>query len=214
MDPPNSISFLKRVFNSLETPRIISLDLETLIEKKDDFLNDERIIAVSMSYGSAPIKTRVLVADDDSKLSELKILRNMDKFLGEYQPNVIIGYNHSGYDIPLIQSKLRKLSYSDQLWNFKYYSGTAVVTDMMYIIAEDLEAVEDYRIRKLRDVVVHPRYSGLELRRKKENVILDGMTVGQAIKHLWLSDRSRFMEYCEGDTEDVLRIFYHIFFNL
>jgi|YelNatPaOPRAMG01_1025707.scaffolds.fasta_scaffold02921_8 DNA polymerase elongation subunit (family B) len=214
MNSPDSIPFLRRVFHTLETPRIISLDLETLIEKNDDFLNDERIIAVSLSYGSTPVKTKVFVADDDSKSSELKILRDMDKFLGEYQPNVIIGYNHSGYDIPLIQSKLRKLSYSDQLWNFKYYAGTAIVTDMMYIIAEDLEAVEDYRIRKLRDVVVHPRYSGLELRRKKDHVILEGMTVGQAIKHLWLQDRAKFLEYCEGDTEDVLKIFYHIFFNL
>ncbi|OWP55274.1 MAG: hypothetical protein B2I17_09730 [Thermoplasmatales archaeon B_DKE] len=214
MKRPDSIEFLMPVFRSLREPRILSIDLETLIESKEDFLNNERIIAISMSYGIDPIRTKVLVADDDTVKSELKILRDMDRFLGELQPNVILGYNHSGYDIPLIQSKLRKLSFSDQLWNFKYYSGTAIVTDMMYVIAEDLEAVGDFKIRKLRDVVSNPRYATLKLRRKKENVIIEGMNVGQAIKHLWLNDRTSFLEYCEGDTEDVLKIFYHIFYNL
>lgn len=211
MEEQNSLRFLEHVFSSLNEPRILSIDLETLIDSPDDFLNGERIIAVSLSYGHFPFSTEVYIAKDDTEYSEKEILKRLDRFLGEYRPNVIIGYNHTGYDIPLIQSKTRTYPYADQLWNFKYYCGTAIVTDMMYVIAEDLESVEDFRIRKLRDVVSHPRYADLNLRRTKEIVNINGMNVGQAIRHLWKNERDKFLEYCQGDTEDVLSIFYHIF---
>ncbi|MEM0156030.1 MAG: 3'-5' exonuclease [Thermoplasmataceae archaeon] len=213
MDRPNSFRFLKPLFQSMKDPRVISIDLETLIDSQQDFLNDERIIAISLSYSVPSPRTEVFVAKDESEMSERDILNKMDNFLGSYQPNVIIGYNQTGYDIPLIQTKLRKLSYADQLWNFKYYSGTSIIIDMMYIIAEDLEAEGDFKLRKLRDVVSHPRYAHLNLNRKKDNVIIEGMNVGQAIRHLWKNDPVKFLEYCKGDTEDVLNIFYYLFYR-
>lgn len=213
MDEPNSLKFLRPLFQEFKGARVVAIDLETLIESPDDFLNNERIIAVSLSYSVPSANTEVYVARDESEKSEREILRKMDNFLGAYQPNVIIGYNHTGYDIPLIQTKLRRLSYADQLWNFKYYCGTSIITDMMYIIAEDLETDGDFKLRKLREVVSHQRYRALNLNRKKENVIIDGMNVGQAIRYLWKNDMGRFLEYCRGDTEDILSIFYYIFYG-
>lgn len=198
--------------SGVDLNKVLSLDLETLVDQKNGFLTGERIIAISLSRGYPKIETEVLIAGDDSKREEDRILRELDEILNAIDPGILIGYNHTGYDIPLLQLKMRNRPYSEQFWNLKYYLGTAYTMDMMYVIAHDLHALgEQFRIRKLRDAVNHEKYRDLPLMRAKELVIDPNMNVGEAIKRLWLNDRANFIKYCQGDTHDILKIFYSIF---
>ncbi|AKA49068.1 hypothetical protein IX51_08105 [uncultured archaeon] len=192
--------------------KVMAIDLETLVDRYNGFLTGERIIAISVSMGHPDIETRVMVAEEDSKSEEDRIIREFDSMLEERDPDVLIGYNHTGYDLPLLQLKMRNRPYSQQFWNLKYYLGTAYTMDMMYVIAHDLHTSgENFRIRKLRDAVNHEKYEKLPLMRAKDLVVNPNMNVGEAIKNLWLNDRKNFEAYCQGDTHDILRIFYSIF---
>lgn len=200
---------------NLDRERVMAIDLETLVASSRGFLTNERIIAASMSHfesSSGKIDTAVVVANSDSENDEKRLISEIDSRIREIDPEIIIGYNHTGYDIPLLQMKTRNFSYGERPRNLLYYLGTAWCLDMMYVIAEDLlKADGDYYIRKLDDVVLHERYSSLPLKRRKGLVRIDGMNKGEAVRKLWQEDRNSFIEYCEGDTHDILLIFKEIF---
>ena len=191
---------------------VLSIDLETLILKKEQFLTYEKIIAVSLSYMDGDMKTELYVAGDDSADSEFEILSKLDTFIRDFSPSVIIGYNQTGYDIPLLRMKMTKLPYGKQLWNLKHFLSVSYTLDMMQVIAEFLGKYDgDYRFRKLSEVVSHEAFADLPLDRKKHLVVREDMNIGEAIHEMWKSKSSEFLEYCRGDTRDVLSIFNYIF---
>ena len=187
--------------------RIVSIDLETLMPRGTKFLSGERIIAISVSWLENDIISKVFIADSDSDDSEYNILSLLNQKLGELSPDILIGYNHTGYDIPLIQMKIKGMSYTKRLRNIERVLGTAYCLDMMYVISDDLGKYDgDYYIRKLDDVVTHEKYNHLPLSRVKGLVHIDGMDKGEAIDYLWKNDRDKFVKYCIGDTKDLLLI--------
>ena len=189
--------------------KILAFDLETLV-KNDSFLANERIIAVSVT--TSDMKTRLMIADSDSEEEEYRILLQFNNMIADYKPEIIVGFNHAAYDIPLIYTKLVKLSYSKQLWDLKFFFATSFIVDMMYICAMDLFTwTGEYKIRGLKKLLEHERYSKLPLDNKKSIVEIDGMNKAQAIENLWKTDRDKFMQYCKGDTKDVLTLFNYIF---
>lgn len=200
--------FVKR--NGLRN--VVSIDLECLIRNQNDFLTDERIIAVSLSYINSDMETELFIARDDSVEEEDRILNQLDSFMANFQPGIIIGYNHAGYDLPLLRLKMRKRPYSRQLWNLKYYLSVAYCLDMMPVISDFLGKVDgDYKYRKLSEVVNHESFAHLDLDRKKSLVIRDNKNIGEVIEELWRSGSRDFLDYCRGDTRDVLSIFTDIF---
>ena len=175
-------------------------------------LSNERIIVVSLSYFAPEMKTELYIARDDSQAEEDRILSLLDTFIGNFRPAIIIGYNHTGYDLPLIRMKLKNRSYGKQLWNLKYFLSVSYCLDMMQVIADHLAAFDgDYKFRKLSEVVVHESFGHLNLDRKKYLVIKDGKNIGETIEEMWRSGSSDFEDYCRGDTRDVLSIFQEIF---
>ncbi|GEM_PF-1667145 len=205
----------ERISNYLSSnpdARVCALDLETLVADSGGFLKGERIISISMALDDGPITTSFFSARDDSAAEEMRILREFDLRLAEIAPDIIIGYNHTGYDIPLIKSKLRELSYSDRLRNVEYFFGVSWTVDMKYVIAEDLYDFEgNYRIRKLDDVLRHERYGHLNLMRAKELVTSGDIDKGSMIKQLWKEEPEIFERYSIGDSYDLIVIFSHIF---
>lgn len=200
--------FLRR--NGLKN--VLSIDLETLISNVNDFLTGERIIAVSLSYFDPELKTELFVANDDSEEEEDRILSQLDSFVASFRPGIIIGYNHSGYDIPLLRLKMRKRSFSRQLWNLKYYLSVSYCLDMMPVISDFLGKIDgDYKYRKLSEVVRNEAFNHLEMDRKKDLVLRDDKNIGEVIEELWRSRSKDFYEYCRGDTRDILTIFKDIF---
>ncbi|MCL5988978.1 MAG: hypothetical protein M1166_01445 [Candidatus Thermoplasmatota archaeon] len=191
---------------------VISLDLETIIRKQRDFLTNEPIIAVSVSYFKDSINTELFVAKNESIEEEENILIKSGNLISSLEPAIIIGYNHTGYDIPLLQMKLKSHSIFSQLYKFKYYLATSYIVDMMYVVADYLYSYDgDYRLRKLSEVVMHEAFSDLNLDRKKNLVIKEGRGVGEVIEDLWKSGSDDFIDYIRGDTRDILEIFFRLF---
>jgi DNA polymerase elongation subunit (family B) len=196
------------ILSARRDARIASVDLETLMPPGTKFLSGERIIAISISWIDRELRSKVYIAEGDSEDSEYSILSLLNEKLGEISPDIIIGYNHTGYDIPLIQMKIKRMSYSQRLRNIERVLGTAYCLDMMYVISDDLGKYDgDYYIRRLDDVVTHEKYEHLPLSRAKNLVHIDGMSKADAINYLWKNDRDRFVKYCIGDTRDLILIF-------
>lgn len=193
--------------------RVLSIDLETLIRTQDDFLTDERIIAISLSYfEDGKMSTELFIAESDSAEEEDRILDQLDMFVVAFRPTIIIGYNHTGYDLPLLRLKMRKRPYARQLWNLKYFLSVSYCLDMMPVISDFLGKVDgDYKYRKLSDVVIHESFAQVALDRKKDLVVREDKNKGEVIEELWRSKSEDFIDYCRGDTRDVLSIFAYIF---
>lgn len=209
-------SLIQKALEDFGNECVISIDLETIIHTSKDFLTGERIIAVSLSYMiGSQVETEIFIARDDTDKEEDRILLEFDRRISELKPSVIIGYNHVGYDLPLLRMKMIRRGYSRQLWNIKRYTSISYCPDMMYIIADDLFALEgDYRLRKLSDVVIHPGYSELDLQRNKFLSVRRGQPVNEAIEEMWKNEPENFILYCSGDTADLISIFFYIFKGL
>ena len=203
----SQLNFIKNTIGNCN--RILAFDLETLV-KNNSFLANERIIAISVT--TSDMQTRLMIAETDSEDEEYRILLDFNKLIADYRPEIIIGFNHAAYDIPLIYTKLVKLPYAKQLWDLKFFFATSFIADMMYICAMDLFSwTGEYKIRGLKKILEHERYSKLPLDNKKGVVEIDGMNKAEAIESLWKTDRNKFMEYCKGDTRDVLILYNYIF---
>ncbi len=190
---------------------ICSIDLETLVTDSGGFLSGESIIAASMSVLREPIEDFVFISEADTKAEEMRVLRELDEKFAEFSPDIVIGYNHTGYDIPLIISKIRDLDFADRNRNLEYHFGTAWCLDMKYLVAEDLYSHDGhYRIKKLDEVLVHEKYAGLDSMKAKDVVHIEGMDKGQAIKHLWLNEKDEFRRYSLGDAHDLIVLFREI----
>ncbi|MCL5989344.1 MAG: hypothetical protein M1166_03310 [Candidatus Thermoplasmatota archaeon] len=175
-------------------------------------MTNEPIIAVSVSYFKDSINTELFVAKNESIEEEENILIKSGNLISSLEPAIIIGYNHTGYDIPLLQMKLKSHSIFSQLYKFKYYLATSYIVDMMYVVADYLYSYDgDYRLRKLSEVVMHEAFSDLRLDRKKDLVIKEGRGVGEVIEDLWRSGSNDFVDYIRGDTRDILEIFFRLF---
>jgi len=189
--------------------RVVCIDLETKV-LDGQFVTGERILAISLSYMHGDnIESRVIVlrADDDG--SELELLREFDKFLLEIRPLVLIGFNLTGYDIPLLNMKLRKYS-DNKFWGITDAVGRCYVLDMKHPIRFELAKFSGSpKFVSLRDVVNHPRFASLPLMRSKN--VLTSANKGQEIFELWKKNNRTFKDYAEGDARDVLLIFLNIF---
>ena len=194
-------SAVNRILSDGRQPVIAALDIESLMPRGSVFLSGERIIAISYSVLSTRVHTNVYVSDEDSEASEYNLLSALDSKLKETDPDIIIGYNHTGYDIPLIQMKIKKLNYENRLRSIERSFGTAYCLDMMYVIADDLGKFDgDYHIRKLDTVVTHERYMNLPLQRAKYLTHIDGKIVGVVTS----KDILRiFKDYMDNITEVV-----------
>ena len=187
--------------------KIMALDLETWITK--GFLKNERIIAVSIATidGYTEIFTGDYGHDD-----QIELIGKLSVMMDEYKPEVIIGYNHTSYDIPLMNTNTVNMAFGDKFWPMKYYLGTSYVLDMMYVCALHGATLSgEYRIRSLKKVVSAPEYSHLNLLRSKDEIDIPGMSKGDAIVWAWKNARDSFLRYCRGDVQDLIELYRHIF---
>ena len=207
-------SSLRQLVKESDPSRFVSIDIETLVRGKDRFLTGEPLIAITVSSNYLNPETRIFVAVAETVSEEKRIMVALDDYLKKIDPVCIMGYNHISYDIPLLQMKLRRLEFPERLWNIGNYFGSTFLVDMMYVIARDLAVKNgEYRIRKLGEVVSRSEYSQLPLNRKKDLVQIEGKNVGEAIEFLWKNQTEKFLQYCRGDTEDLLHIFRQIFLD-
>ncbi|MHB1507554.1 MAG: 3'-5' exonuclease [Cuniculiplasma sp.] len=186
--------------------RVMAFDLET--EVRDGFLRNERIIAISVATLQGKVD---ILTGSYEKNDQLELLGNFSRIVEEYKPEIIIGYNHTSYDVSLINTNTVDMPFYEKLWGLKYYLGTSYLLDMMYVCALHGATINgEYRIRSLQKVVNAPEYKNLDLLRSKEEAEITGMNKGEAIMWLWKNSRESFERYCRGDVVDLLELYRYI----
>ncbi len=208
-------------------PRVVSIDLETKITRKEDFLSGERILAVGVARRlDSGVETRIFKLKEETDEAEIELLYETARFLQAVRPLVLIGYNISGYDFPLLCLKLkwhddllrRKASetsaggkpiFPREYWALKDALTRTYILDLMhplrFAIAEHDKATPKYK--SLEDVVNHSCYSALPLMRRKQ-LAFAGSSEGKGarIYEMWKSGNPDFERYLEGDVHDVLAL--------
>jgi len=194
--------------------RILSLDLETKVLSPENFLTGESLLAVSLAYqDGGKIHTRVLMAERDDAESERKMLSELDSFLRDLRPLVIVGYNNTGYDLPLLTLKVRRSPVP--FWAVKDMLSRSFPLDMMHVVKFEIASYDRSvpTVMSLEKVLRHPRFANLPLSNGKELINVEGVDKGQVIYDLWKNQRGIFEKYSESDAKDVLTIFNHLFID-
>lgn len=202
--------------------RAVSIDLETKIEKKEDFLSGERILAIGMARRTGSgVEVKTFTLKDESDDAELELLYEAARYLAPVRPLVLLGYNITGYDFPLLCLKLKwhddflrkktpegeKPVFPREYWALKDALTRAYILDMMhplrYALAEADGTTPKYK--SLADVVAHARFEKVALMRRKHLASGDSQeSKGQLIYRMWKERNPDLQKYLEGDVHDVL----------
>lgn len=192
-------------------PRIVALDLETKVLGQNQFLTNERILSAAIAWrDETGVEEKLYVLESDADASETQLLESLDSELRSRRPLMLIGYNITGYDIPLLTMKARSLP--KPLWGIKDTLERCFFVDLKHAARFEISRVsgDSPKLLRLEAVVTHPRFSSLQLRGTKK-MLADSLDVGPAVFKLWKEDRSRFAQYARGDAYDTLLIFEELF---
>lgn len=93
--------------------RVLHIDVEQWF---DEFFPtaDDPIIALGLGFGNS--ERIVLLAKDTSKEEEKRILKEFARKLEEFDPDLIVGYNHKRYDIPRIYHRMVLHGLNPHIW--------------------------------------------------------------------------------------------------
>lgn len=198
-----------------QSHRIVSLDLETKVLSISDFLTGETILSIAMARRvNGGVETRLFTLDDETPGSQQALFAAASQEIERIRPLIVLGYNITGYDIPLLRIKLRNSPIPH--WALIDMVERAFILDMKHPLKFELARSDGSspRVRTLEDVVNHPRFSQLELSRAKNMLNgLDKSQKGQKIYDMWKMNRKDFGKYATGDVVDVLLLFEEIFRN-
>jgi len=199
--------------DSLE--KVLAIDLETKVLRKEDILTGEPILSVSLAYfENGKVCKKVIVLEDEGLEGEGKLLDELEVFLSQKRPLVLLGYNLCGYDIPLMHLRLR--AHPERIyWGIQDTMDRSFLLDMKHPIRFELaKYAEDGkpRILPLSKVVSHEHWTSLPLMRTKD-IVCETRDKGCEIYRLWKDDRKKFVKYTEGDAHDVLIIFKELFLS-
>jgi len=222
------------VCNAGQWHRAVSVDLETKIMKKSDFLSGERLLGIGFARRTCDgVETRTLRLKDDSDEAEAELLNEAARWLYGVRPLLLLGYNIAGYDYPLLSLKIKwyddraraackegeKPMFPREYWALKDAMTRAFVLDMMHPLRYEIARHDSCtaKYRSLSFVVSHKRFAEMKLMRRKGLAEADAsagkdaevrkdaqMNKGLKIYEMWKSDDPAFESYLEGDVHDVL----------
>ena len=208
---------VEKVVASGNRDRIVSLDLETRV-MNGKFLSSELVLATSLSrrLNDGTIDSRVITLADESAESEGTLFRTLDQELRAVRPLVVVGFNVSSYDLPLLTTKLvdSRTRYGEIFWAVRDTCSRTLVIDLIDPVRFELAKVDGSspKFVSLEQVVEHPRFRNLPLSRTK---FLAGNgnagDKGARIYGMWRSRRPEFEQYTLGDSHDVLLIFEELY---
>lgn len=192
--------------------RVLSIDLETKVLEEDGFLSGETILCVSLAwFEDGKIKSRVIRLADESEQGEAKLIAEFDAFLLEARPLVLVGYNLGGYDIPLLNLKMKQHTHKI-FWGIRDAIQRCFQLDMMHVVRFELARYSNGKpkIPSLSSVVEHPRFKHLPLMRTK-SLVCHTQNKGIQIYEMWKNDCQNFEAYAKGDVHDVMLLFRELF---
>jgi DNA polymerase elongation subunit (family B) len=191
--------------------RVISLDLETKVLDAQQFLTGERILSAALaSRIDGEIEEHLYVLNNDDDDSEADLLARFDEYFRERRPLVLLGYNVTGYDLPLINMKLRNVP--RPLWGLRDCVERCYALDLKHVVRFEISrgTGEPPRILPMAVIESHSRFSHLPLLRTKQ-MLNDMEDKGVEIFRLWKEDRKKFELYAKGDAHDVLLLYEELF---
>ncbi|HII53440.1 hypothetical protein COT30_02545 [Candidatus Micrarchaeota archaeon CG08_land_8_20_14_0_20_49_17] len=203
--------------------RVVSLDLETKV-LEGEFLSNERILAAGIAYREGGIvKHGVAMLDEETDESEFLLLKKVGSFFTQVRPLVLLGYNISGYDYPLISTKLKqwgdhsakhgekrdgKPIFPQEYWALKDALTRSYILDLMHV-ARFAIAKQDNTTPKylsLEKVIDHPMFAEVPLMRKKHLAGEVKAEKGKKIYEMWKNNDQHLSEYLNADVHDTLLI--------
>lgn len=188
--------------------RIVAIDLETKILDVKGFLTGETVLCVSLArFVDGSIQNKVILLENENSESEAKLLAGLNEYLLEVRPLILVGYNLCGYDVPLLNLKLRQ--YPDPIcWGIEDTIDRSFHLDMKHPVRFELSRFSGgAKILPLSQVVEHPRFKHLPMMRTKKLVPQNADNKGLAIYNMWKNDKRGFRAYAKGDVNDVMLLF-------
>ncbi|MFA4982772.1 MAG: hypothetical protein WC588_01005 [Candidatus Micrarchaeia archaeon] len=172
------------VCNAGQWHRAVSVDLETKIMKRGDFLSGERLLGIGFARRiGEKVETRTLRLKDDSDGAEAELLNEAARWLFGVRPLLLLGYNIAGYDYPLLSLKIKwyderakaackegeKPIFPREYWALKDAMTRAFVLDMMHPLRFEIARHDSCtaKYRSLSFIVSHKRFEGAKLMRRK-----------------------------------------------
>ena len=204
---------VKWVAQGGQSHRVVSLDLETKVLSPTEFLTGETILSLAMARRvNSSIETRLFSLANETPDSQEVLFTAASQEIERIRPLVVLGYNITGYDIPLLRMKLRDSPVPH--WALIDITERAFILDMKHPLRFELARSDGSspKIRTLEEVVNHPRFHQLDLSRAKNMLNgLDKSQKGQKIYDMWRMKKNDFGEYATGDVVDVLLLYEEIF---
>jgi len=186
--------------------RVIFLDMETDV-RDENFLRNERILLISMarrvsgylSLNGVEVKSFVLESYSDS--GEFELLVKFDRELSKIRPLAVVGFGLRSYDIPLLAIKKERYNGHRNLWKIVDLVEQALHIDLCHILRYY------FQVKRFEEIYLHEDFSDLPLRRAKSMVSdLSRTEKGHHIYNLWVRDKEKLREYCEGEVFDMLLV--------
>ena len=206
-------AIIEWVVRTQNLERILALDLEAKVLEENGFLTNETILCVSLArFLNGKIQNKLILLKEEDSKSEAKLLAQLNDFLLETRPLVLVGFNLCGYDIPLLNLKLRE--YPNPIhWGIKDTIERSFHLDMKHPIRFELAKYSNDgpKMFSLGKAVEHPRFKHLPLMRTKSLVSQTIGSKGLEIYNMWKSDKRNFTAYAKGDANDVLLMFKELF---
>jgi|FaiFalDrversion3_1042247.scaffolds.fasta_scaffold05735_1 DNA polymerase elongation subunit (family B) len=206
-----NLSILRLLKNEWSRGRVIALDIETSVVDPDNFLTNERILAISFArrvsgqfMESRGILVKTIFLDDDDDESEKRLLENLDKELSDVKPLGVVGFGVRFYDIPLLVIKRRY--HKLLLWKLIDLAESTAIIDLYHIL-------KYRRYKNLEEVLSAQEFKHLPLKRTRHLVSTNRDEKGKDIYGLWKEDRETLRKYSEGEVHDFLLIAEYLAFG-
>lgn len=197
--------------------RVVSVDIEADLRTFEN--QQQPILSISTARrvdGKIDIKTFVL--ESETSEDEARVFDEFGLFCQEVKPLVMLGYNSSRFDLPIMMLKMRTLEnhfkkdgkLQPGYWALREAIGRGYFLDIIDPVRFEIGRFDNAppKITSLENAISHKRFEFMPFMRTKN--IVSGMTTDSgmnkwdAIHHLWKNDRKLFNQYVEGDVHDTL----------
>ena len=198
-------------------PRVIFMDVESAPCKPEDFLTNERILAIGVArreygeFGSDEgIKINSWLLKKDSDEDEYNLL---EKFNNELKPEplAVIGYGIRDYDLPLLSIKMKRYDpdirsvkeahpHFKKLWHIINLLERSIPIDLMTRLRFQL------KVKGFDELAKHEKFSHLPLMRIEHPVSSERQSLGKAMYNLWKTEPEKVRALVSAHVHDLLLI--------
>lgn len=203
--------------------RAISLDIEADLNTLGD--SSKNILSISTARRDGErIDIRKFILNEETVMDEVRLFNEFGDFCQKFRPLVLLGYGISGFDLPVLLVKMRKLDetfkkdgrYHPGYWAFRDAITRSYVLDMINPVRFEVARFDNSKASflSLEKAISHKRFEKLPFMKTK-NIVSDltstGMNKWDVIHNLWKNNKVDFNQYIEGDVHDTLLLAEELF---